>query len=259
MYATERHTIIERLLHDDSRVTVVDLAERFGITPETVRRDLDHLETAGILRRVHGGAVPADNASTSEPSLSDRREQHSAAKAAIGRRARSLIPPGFDGSIFFDAGSTTAAAAGELADDLSGGSIEVVTHSLAIAHPLSELAHVSLTLIGGRLRGLTSAAVGAGTVRSIEGMRPDIAIVGVNGMSADFGLSTPDVDEAAVKTAIVRSARRMVVVADAGKFDRESLVSFATLRDIDVLVTDEQPTGTLAEALRDADVEVRLA
>lgn len=259
MYATERHSVVERLLMDEGRVTVVDLADRFGITTETVRRDLDHLESTGVLRRVHGGAVPVGSASTSEPSLSARRTQHGAAKAAIGRRARSLIPPEFNGSIYVDAGTTTAAVADELAPSLSSDRIELVTHSLSIAYPLSELPHISLTLIGGRLRGLTSAAVGASAVRTIEGLRPDIAFVGVNGISAGFGLSTPDVDEAAVKTAIVSSARRVVVVADSDKFEHESLVSFAGLTDVDVLVTDKQPVGELRDALRAADVEVRIA
>jgi DeoR family fructose operon transcriptional repressor len=117
----------------------------------------------------------------------------------------------------------------------------------------------ALSLIGGRVRGLTAAAVGADTVRAIESLRPDVAYIGTNGVSASFGLSTPDPDEAAVKRAIVRSARRVVVVADADKFGAELLVGFASLRDIDVLVTDTAPDGDLAEALADAEVEVWLA
>ena len=119
--------------------------------------------------------------------------------------------------------------------------------------------NASLTVIGGRVRGLTAAAVGADTVRAIEAMRPDVAFVGTNGLSAAFGLSTPDPDEAAVKRAIVRSARRVVVVADADKLGRELLVGFAPLSDIDVLVTDAAPDGELSAALADADVEVWLA
>ncbi|WP_166979425.1 DeoR/GlpR family DNA-binding transcription regulator [Paramicrobacterium fandaimingii] len=259
MYATERYDVIERMLRDDARVTVVDLASRLDITTETVRRDLDHLESAGVLRRVHGGAVPADTASTSEPSLSVRTQRHSAAKAAIARRASGLIPPDFQGSIFFDAGTTTAAVMQQLIPVLADGNIEVVTHSLAIAYPLSEVPSVGLTLIGGQIRGLTAAAVGSGTMRSVEGLRPDIAFVGVNGLSAAFGLSTPDAEEASVKREIIRSARRTIVVADVEKLGREALVSFATLSQIDVLVTDGKPDASLQTALDEANVEMKIA
>jgi DeoR family transcriptional regulator, fructose operon transcriptional repressor len=256
MYATERRTLIERLIGDDGRVSVVELADRFDVTTETVRRDLDHLESIGALRRVHGGAVAHERGSTAEPSIAQRLERHGAAKTAIGRRALQALGGDFRGSVFLDAGTTTAAVAAQLAPRLGSSPIDVVTHSLTLAHELSAVPNVSLTLIGGRVRGLTAAAVGADTVRAIEAIRPDVAFVGTNGVSADFGLSTPDHDEAAVKRAIVRSARRVIVVADADKLGRELLVGFARLSDVDVLVTDAEPDAELSAALADADVEV---
>jgi DeoR family fructose operon transcriptional repressor len=259
MYATERHEQIESLLATHGRVSVVSLAERFDVTTETIRRDLDHLEAAGALRRVHGGAVRADRASTREPSVAERLQHHGAAKAAIGRRALDALGDGFRGSVFIDAGTTTAAVAAALAPHLSDSSIEVVTHSLTLGNALAAVPGASLTFVGGRVRGVTAAAVGADTVRSIAGLRPDVAFVGTNGVSAGFGLSTPDPDEAAVKRAIVGAARRVVVVADAEKHDSELLVGFAELSDIDVLVTDAGPGPDLAAALDEAGVEVWLA
>lgn len=259
MYATERQQIIATLVADVGRVSVVDLSERFDVTTETVRRDLAALETSGHVRRVHGGAVALDRASTREPSLSERREQHGGAKTAVGRAAMRAFGEAFRGSVYLDAGTTTAAVATELARRSDASDLDVVTHSLAIANDLAAATLGSLTVIGGRVRGLTVAAVGADTVHAIESLRPDIAIIGTNGISAEFGLSTPDGDEAAVKRAIVRSARRVIVVADADKFDRELLVGFAALDDIDVLVTDEAPTGELAAALAAAAVEVWVA
>lgn len=259
MYATERQEAIERRLAADGRVSVVELAGRFDVTTETVRRDLAQLEAVGALRRVHGGAVATDRASTSEPPLTERLQRHSAAKSAIGDRALDAIGLGFRGSVFLDAGTTTAAVAEHLVPRLGTGAIEVVTHALTLAHVLATVPNAALTLIGGRVRGLTAAAVGADTVRAIEGMRPDVAFLGTNGVSAGFGLSTPDPEEAAVKRAIVRSARRVVVVADAEKHDRELLVAFATLSEIDVLVTDAAPRPQLAAALADAGVEVWIA
>jgi DeoR family fructose operon transcriptional repressor len=261
MYATERHELIERILLEEGRVAVIELAARFDVTTETVRRDLDAMEKAGALRRVHGGAVPAERGSTTEPTLAARAHRRSQAKQSIGRRALDVLGEGFNGSIFFDAGTTAAAVADHLVARLSAtrGSAEVVTHSLTLAHTLAPATDVSLSLVGGRVRGVTAAAVGADTVRAIEGIRPDIAFVGANGVSAGFGMSTPDPDEAAVKSAIVRSARRVVVVADATKFGRELLVSFAALSAVDLIVTDELPDAELSAALVDAGTEVWVA
>lgn len=254
----ERHRLIERLLTQDGRVVVVELAARFGVTTETVRRDLDQLERAGALRRVHGGAVSPGQSSVAEPSLAERSTLRGAAKHAIASRALDVLGDGFRGSIFLDAGTTTAAVAALLPTRLAetDGVAEVVTHAMPIAHLLAGSPRVSLTVIGGRVRGLTAAAVGAHTVSAIEGLRPDVAFVGTNGLSTGFGLSTPDPDEAGVKRAVVRSSRRVVLVTDAEKFGAELLVSFAALDDVDILATDRGPGAELAAALEEAGTEV---
>jgi DeoR family fructose operon transcriptional repressor len=261
MYAMERQELIERLLLDEGRVSVIELARRFAVTTETVRRDLDQLERIGALRRVHGGAVSRDRDSTAEPTLAERSRVRSDAKAAIARRALAVVSDRFHGSLYLDAGTTTEAVAAQLPDRLvaTGGQVEIVTHAMTLAHTLAGVSDADLTVIGGRVRTATAAAVGAETVRAIDRLRPDIAFLGTNGISASFGLSTPDPDEAAVKSAIVRAARRVVVVADAEKLGRELLVSFAPLSAIDVLVTDAAPDAELTAALSDADVEVWLA
>lgn len=261
MYATERQQAIEQSIVADGRVSVVDLAQRFDVTTETVRRDLAQLERAGIVRRVHGGAVAHRGSSTAETSVADRSLRHGEQKRAIARRALSGLGPEFTGSVYLDAGTTTAAVAQLLLERQSGAGrpIDVVTHSMTVAHLLAGAPGIALTAIGGRVRGLTAAAVGADTVRTIAGIRPDVAIVGTNGVSARFGLSTPDPEEAAVKRAVVASARRTVVVADAEKLEQELLVSFAELYDIDVLVTDAAPPAVLAAALDDSDAEVWVA
>lgn len=258
MYATERQQLIERLLDADGRVAVIDLAARFDVTTETVRRDLAALEESGRLRRVHGGAVAPGRASTVEPSVAERAQRHSAAKDRIAERALSALTPG-TGSIYLDAGTTTAALASALSGRTRVAPLEVVTHSMTIAHSLAGAESIGLTAIGGRVRGLTAAAVGADTVAAIGRLRPDIAFLGTNGMAAAAGLTTPDPDEAAVKRAIVAGAQRIIVLADAEKFDTELLVTFAALSDLDAVVTDSEPGPVLMAALRDADVEVWIA
>lgn len=256
MYATERRELIERVLLDEARVSVAELAERLGVTTETVRRDLAVLEEHGVLRRVHGGAVAADRGSAAEVDLRERLRRGGPAKSAIARRALEGLGTGFAGSVLLDAGTTT----GALADLLPGRSdVHVVTHSVVLAAGLTGAGYTELTTIGGRIRGITGAAVGAGTVGAIESLRPDVAFVGANGLSAAFGASTPDPEEADVKRAIVRAARRVILLADRTKFEVESLRRFAALDELDVLVTDEAPAGTLGEALDAADVEVWVA
>ncbi|MUK01184.1 DeoR family transcriptional regulator [Vibrio cholerae] len=255
MFAEERYRQISNLVSADGRVTVSGLSSRFGITKETVRRDLALLENDGILRRVHGGAIAGSGPTTEEPSLSSRASRHSPEKKRIARAALSLAPAA--GAVVLDAGSTTGALAELLVEESRAGLL-VVTHSVPIAALISG-AELGVELVGGRVRALTSAAVGSSTAAHFARLRTDIAFVGANGLAAGFGLSTPDADEAAVKTAIVRSARRVVLLIDSSKFDEETLVSFAHLEDIDVLVTDRAPGHPLATALSDADVEVIVA
>ena len=257
MFAEERHRLISESLATHGKVSVSELSERFAITRETVRRDLAQLETEGLLRRVHGGAVGLESASTREESHSARSTVHAEAKRAIAAAAHHLIPP--EGtSIMLDAGTTTEILA-ELIAQRGAANTLVITHALPIAARISANAQLGLEFIGGRIRGLTSAATGAGTVAAYAKLRADIAFLGTNALHADFGLSTPDPLEASVKNAITASAQRVVVLADSSKHGALALVQFATLDQVDTLVTDRAPEGELAAALEAAEVEVVLA
>jgi DeoR family fructose operon transcriptional repressor len=252
MYATERYESIADDLRTVGRVSVADLAARFDVTPETVRRDLDQLEQSGVLQRVHGGAVAAGRSSIRELSLSEREGQHSPEKTAVAAAAARLVPPTFTGSIAIDAGTTTAAVAAQLATWVpaeTGTVLTVITNAVPIAALLQHSPHIDLHLLGGRVRGLTSAAVGTTTVEQIQALRPDIV----------FGLSTPDEFEGAVKSAYVRAGRRIVAVIDRTKHGEEALVRFARLPEIDTVVTDAAPAPDLADAFAEADVEVIVA
>jgi DeoR family fructose operon transcriptional repressor len=267
VFAEERQQKIAELIAGSGRVSVTLLAERFRITTETVRRDLATLETAGTVRRVHGGAVAADRFSTTEESINERAVQRPDQKMRIAQAALDLIPAS-SGSVLIDAGSTTEVLAELLsrraAVDSSvpaetGTELVVITHAIPIAGKLSSTPGIALQILGGRVRGLTQAAVGQATVEAAQGLRPDIAFIGTNGIHATFGLSTPDPEEAAVKAAFVHSARRIVVLADSSKLDAETLVQFASLKDLDTLITDSEPSPELAAALADAGVDVVIA
>ena len=118
---------------------------------------------------------------------------------------------------------------------------------------------MTLELVGGQLRKMTWAAVGARAAEHFGTMRPDIAFIGANGIEAHFGISTPGMNEAIVKTAICKSARRVVLLCDSAKFGQESLVRFAGFEDIDTLITDREPEGALRQALEAANVEIVIA
>lgn len=281
MFAEERQQKIAELVAGTGRVSVTLLAERFRITTETVRRDLATLETAGTVRRVHGGAVAADRFTTSEESILERTIQRPDQKLRIAQAALALIPQATFGSVLLDAGSTTEALAdllsrragvvpsGPAATGNPGATgphppsaaseLVVITHAVPIAARLASAPGIALQILGGRVRGLTQAAVGQATVEAARRMRPDIAFLGTNGIHATFGLSTPDPEEAAVKAAFVHSARRIVVLADSSKLDTETLVQFASLKDLDTLITDSEPSPELSAALTDAGVDVVIA
>ncbi|GAA3325735.1 DeoR/GlpR family DNA-binding transcription regulator [Paeniglutamicibacter sulfureus] len=258
MFAEERHRLITEMIAGNGKVTVAELSARFDITRETVRRDLAQLESEGTLRRVHGGAVSTLAASTREESHSERSTIHAEAKARIAQAAHRLLP-GDGVSVMLDAGTSTEILAGLIAQNSANTPSLVITHALPIAARIAANPQISLELIGGRVRGLTSAATGAGTVEQFSRLSADIAFLGTNALHSTFGLSTPDPLEATVKTAMAASAQRVVVLADSSKFERLTLVQFAKIDAIDTLVTDAAPTGELAAALEAADVEVVLA
>ncbi|MGM0385361.1 MAG: DeoR/GlpR family DNA-binding transcription regulator [Actinomycetota bacterium] len=248
MYAEERQQDIVLLAQEHGRVAVAELAHRFDVTTETVRRDLDALAAKGFIARVHGGAVPADKVRLVESAVPVRQETHTDEKRRIAHAALALLPDRPGGTVLLDAGTTTAM----LAEALTPGSLStVVTNSTPIASALATRQVADVHLLGGRVRGLTQATVGAPTVEALRDLRVDVAFLGTNGFSLTHGFSTPDPSEAAVKRAMVTSANLVVVLADSSKAGTDYLVSFARPEDVDVLVTDTGLGNAAANALSD--------
>ncbi len=235
MYAEERQQAMARLVTERHRLSVAALAEEYSVTTETVRRDLSQLERLGLVRRVHGGAVPAGSLATIEAELGERAATNTELKDAIAIAALSQLPP--DGStLIFDAGTTTARLAAALPH---ARRFVAFTHAVPVAGRLAGLPNVELHLLPGRVRTTTQAAVGSDTVAALDRVRADTVFLGTNAISTGHGLSTPDSDEASTKSALVSSARRVVVLADSSKVGRESAIRFATLEEVDCLVTDD--------------------
>jgi DeoR family fructose operon transcriptional repressor len=233
VYAEERQQAIADLVARRGRLSVNALAAEYAVTTETVRRDLSVLERVGILRRVHGGAVPAASLAL-ETKVGDRDLSRAHEKDRIARAALALLPRS-GGSVLLDAGTTTARLAMLLPRDLQ---LTVLTNAVPIAARLAGSPSVDLHLLPGRVRPTTHAAVGEDTVAALSRLRVDVAFVGANGLSVDHGLSTPDHAEAAAKRAIVGGAHQVVVLVDSSKIGQEHTVRFAELADVDVVVTD---------------------
>nr|BFD84292.1 DeoR/GlpR family DNA-binding transcription regulator [Streptomyces sp. Xyl84] len=250
MYAAERQQEILRLARDGGRVDVVSLAEEFQVTAETIRRDLKALDRAGLLRRVHGGAIPAGRLDF-EPDLTERESTAADEKDRIAKAALAELPA--EGTLILDAGTTVArlAAALPLESDLT-----VVTHSLPIAARLADHPGLQLHLVGGRVRHRTRAAVDAWALRAYGEIRADVLFVAANGFSAEHGLTTPDLAEAAVKRAAVAAARRVVLLADSTKHGQEHFARFGGLSDVDLLITDSGLSPEDAAAIEGGGTEV---
>jgi DeoR family fructose operon transcriptional repressor len=253
MYAEERQTDIVGRARTQGRVDVTVLAEEFGVTTETVRRDLTVLERHGLLRRVHGGAIPVERLGF-EPALATRDTVMVAEKERIAKAALAEVPE--QGAILLDAGTTT----GRLAEILpTERELTVVTNSVPIVMTLSHRANLTLLLLGGRVRRTTLAAVDAWALAALADTYVDVAFLGTNGISVERGLTTPDPAEAAVKRAMLAASRRGVVMADHSKIGADRLARFGSLEDIDMFVTDSGADPLVADELAAAGPRVVLA
>lgn len=250
MYAPERQQAIMRLARESGRVDVVSLAEEFQVTAETIRRDLKTLDRAGLVRRVHGGAIPVGRLDF-EPDLAERETTAADEKDRIAKAALAEVP--VDGTVIVDAGSTAARLAGLLPVELS---LTVVTHSLPIAARLADHPGLQLHLVGGRVRHRTRAAVDAWALRAYGEIRADVLFVAANGFSPEHGLTTPDLAEAAVKRAAMAAARRVVLLADSSKHGQEHFARFGDLNDVDLLITDSGLSPDDALAIERGGTEV---
>jgi DeoR family fructose operon transcriptional repressor len=232
MFAEERQQRIAERARAEGRVDVGVLAADFDVTTETIRRDLTALERHGVLRKVHGGAIPVERLGF-EPGLAVRDSVMTSEKERIAKAALAELPA--EGAVLLDAGTTTSRLAEVWPSDRE---LTVVTNALPIATALAGRPLTTVLIVGGKVRGRTMAAVDDWALRSLADSFVDVAFVGANGISVERGLTTPDTGEAAIKRAMIGAARRVVVLADHTKVGNDCLARFGSLSDVDVLITD---------------------
>ena len=239
-----REQIMERVLRE-GRVDVTDLANSFAVTSETIRRDLTDLQRDQLVRRVHGGAVPW-RTSLFEPMLEVRQSQNTEEKRRIARAAAREVPE--TGSILIDSGSTSSHLADVLERDRE---LTVVTNSIPIVLSLATTDRPDVVVIGGALRRNTMAFVDETGVDMLRDLTVDVLFIGCDGVSPERGFTTPYRSEVAIKRAMMASARRKVMIFDHSRVGNDQLLRFASISDIDTIITgvevDDVTTSLLEE------------
>jgi DeoR family fructose operon transcriptional repressor len=250
LYAIERRQWLIEQARKNGRLDVSSMSSELGLAPETIRRDLKDLERQGLVRRVHGGAVPVERL-TFESELSMRATRRQAQKNRIAEAAASFVRAAE--SIYIDEGNLPQLIADHLRPERP---ITVVTPSLPIASSLVNREHVVVIVIGGRVRSQTLGAVDHWAVAMLETLVLDLAFMGGNGISLEHGVTVPDSAVAAVKTMAMRVSRRRILVADSSKYGTDSFVRFAQLNEFERFITDDAMPVEHAAELHVRGIEV---
>ena len=247
-----RQTEILDIARTEGRVIVETLAERFGVTVQTIRRDLSDLSDAGLLDRVHGGAVMRTG--VSNIGYEERRRMNEAAKAAIGRLCAQAIPD--NSSMILNLGTTTEAVAREL---LNHRNITVITNNMNVANILVANESCEIVVAGGALRRSDGGLVGELTTEFIGQFKVDYAVIGTSALDQDGDLLDYDLAEVRVSRAIIRQSRQAYLVCDASKLDRSAPARLASLADLDTIFTDQPLPEVLAQKCAEWGTRVQVA
>ncbi len=256
MLGAERGQQLRRLLIDQGSVRVSVEAKRFGVSEETIRRDIKRLAAEGLAEPVFGGAVLRPGTGTPGGSLlpvGERRQVQESAKDAIGAAAARLVAPGQ--SVIIDAGTTTLAVAKHLTRHRD---LTVATNSLPIAQACADIPGCLTYMVGGRLVPGSLSTIGPQAERDFAGISADWAFIGAAAIDIGCGFTSADPFEAQVKGAMIRAARRTVVVADHTKFGARRFASFALPQDIAYLITTEGCPPEVRSWLEAGGVDVML-
>lgn len=243
MLAPERHGHILKELARHEAMRIGELANALGVSEMTVRRDIDALDAAGLAQRVHGGVMRRAALSAQEPGFGTNVDRERGAKTAIGRAARRLVKPGM--TIALTGGTTTFALAAALADVEA---LTVVTNSLKVADLLHRNGPAGGTvLLTGGQRTPSEALVGPLACASLALLNTDLCFLGVHGIDAQRGLSTPNLAEADTNAAFAHGTRSLVVLADHTKFNVRALATIAGLDAVDAIITDDGVSAAVRE------------
>jgi len=248
----ERQEAIAEILKDKKKVTVTELAERFGFSESSIRRDLSKLEQKGQAKKVYGGAILAST-TQHELDYQERLSRSIREKSAIAASAVKLIHSGQ--AILLDSGTTALQIAMRLPEAMN---LTVVTNGLAIFDVLSGRRGISLFMLAGRYRPSSRDLVGPMLVNAVKQFAVDIAFLSVDGFDARYGLSTTDHEVAEAAQAAMSIAAKRVVVSDSSKGGRRAFAHICGIDEVDVIISDKQLDKDVCNGIREAGVKVVL-
>lgn len=234
-------------------MSVEALADRLGVTLQTVRRDVKHLAQQGVLARYHGG-VRLPVSTTENIEYQQRRQLNEEAKRVIAREVARSIPEGC--SLILNIGTTTEAIAREL---VRHRDLRVITNNLNVAAILADNPDCEVIVAGGVVRSRDHGIVGETAVDFIRQFRVDIGVIGISGIEQDGTLRDFDLREVKVAQSIIAQSREVWLAADSSKFDRRAMIELARLDQIDILFTNAKPTAPYAALLAEAGVKCVIA
>jgi DeoR family transcriptional regulator, aga operon transcriptional repressor len=252
MLIDERRRHILSLVQTQGRVLVGELSRALGISQITIRKDLEHLQSRGLVQRTHGGALRLQSGALFDPSLQEKQKQHSQEKQRIADQAARMVQEGQ--CVMLDSGTTTTAVAHALK---RFSELTLITNAVNIAADLAST-NFEVILIGGTLRKNSFSLVGPLAEDVLEEMHADILFLGVDGFDVETGITTPNFLESRVNRAMVKASRRIVVVCDSTKFNRRSLSRIIPTSAVHCVITDKNLPRETEEALRNQNIEVIL-
>lgn len=236
MFAEERLVRIVEQVNERGKVTVAELSDSLGVSPVTIRRDLERLEEEKLLCRTHGGALSLEKGmldGARERSFSEKEEAYAAEKERIAEAAARMVED--EDAILLTPGTTNMLIVGKL---IGKKDLTIVTNASNIAMRAANEPGWNVILTGGKLRPKSFALVGPLSESALSGIRVDKLFLGVDGIDFTEGLTTPNLDEASVNRKMISLARQIIVAADHSKFGRVLFAQIANMADVDVLVTD---------------------
>jgi DeoR family glycerol-3-phosphate regulon repressor len=246
-----RQSQIITLARHSGRVSVDDLAERYQVTPQTIRKDLNELCDEGVLTRTHGGAILASG--VENVAYEARRQLANAEKRAIGLHAASLIPN--EASLFINIGTTTEEVARAL---VTREGLLVITNNIHVVSILLPSPRVEVIVAGGMVRRADGGIVGEATIDLVSQFMVDYAIIGASAIGSDGSLLDFDYREVRVSQKIIENARHVILVADSMKFTRSAPVRIGHISQVDVFVTDRPPPPPFSDICRRDGVKVEI-
>lgn len=247
---TDRQELIVELVNRQQRVSIAEICEMFNISEATVRRDLETLDTQGLLRRVHGGAIMARQAPPELPIL-ERSTDQAREKRNIGHAAGSLVQDG--DSIFLGSGSTVSEMLRSLRERKD---LTVITNSLPVVNALSNLPDITPVMLGGILRSSELSFIGHITEQALADIHVNKVFIGTRAIDVQEGLTNAYMPETQTDRAILKIGREIIVLADHTKCGRVSTVRLAPLNSIHTLITDQKTPAEFVQSLREAGIRV---